>query len=324
GYHTRTRALTTEMENLTMPVTRNVIEAALDTVKGGPVNWKKPAGIQTLPVYPSKIAYNSQGPAPRTDIFPSWYKQKGSTSTNKAIDKVSGLLATSCTPPLARENNSNGSLLSQLSVDQFYPPGHAANPSSSHSNPTATDNVHSCDDANNLEITLTVTNNNNGTYTISGTATDNTKYGFNDSRYPQYPGYITLSVNGKAIKTCKNLPDTLATCSVTSYKPSKSGSQTVTAQAVDSVLYSDTDSQTVNFTKAAQPLTFQSAKATGNNTTINWTGGSGTVTVTNESGGTVCSNSASAGTCQGKRSDANQGETVTLTDGTTTTSGTVD
>jgi membrane peptidoglycan carboxypeptidase len=97
GYHTRTRALTTQMENLTEPVTKTVIEAALDSSHTSPVNWTAPAGIQTLPTFKSQIAYSTQGPTPTTDIFPSWYKPKTGSTQAVTIDRVSGKVATSCT-----------------------------------------------------------------------------------------------------------------------------------------------------------------------------------------------------------------------------------
>ncbi len=77
GYHTRNKSLNAAgMELITLPLTRTVMEYALDSLHTNPVNWTKPSGIQTLPAFKSLTAYSTQGPSPTTDIFPSWYKQK--------------------------------------------------------------------------------------------------------------------------------------------------------------------------------------------------------------------------------------------------------
>jgi len=265
GYHTRQVALNAEMENLTMPVTRNVIEAALDTVKSGPDNWKQPAGIQTLPVYRSRIAYNSQGPPPSTDIFPSWFKQKTASSQNQTIDKVSGLLATNCTPSLARQSLGGGSALSTMSIDQFYPPGHTASTSA---NLTAKDNVHSCSDSP-PTVRITATDCNTSC-TISATPFAGT-HPLNDSAYPQFPGTVTIAVSGHQICSSSKINDGVPVqCS---YKPTFSGAGTITATVTDSVLYSGSDSKSVNFTRAAQPLSLQ-ASTNGANIDFSWSGGS--------------------------------------------------
>src|SRR6266404_541663 len=93
GYHTRNRALTTFMENLTIPLTRTMMEYALDNLHTTPVNWTQPSDIQTLPAYVlhGKISANGEiVPSPSTDIYPSWFKQRAISSQNVTIDRVSG------------------------------------------------------------------------------------------------------------------------------------------------------------------------------------------------------------------------------------------
>lgn len=324
GYHTDNVALNAEMENLTMPVTRNVLEAALDTVKGGPVNWKQPPGIQTLPTIRSHVAYSSQGPAPTTDIFPSWYKQKTGSSQNQTIDKVSGLLATSCTPAAAKQTLGGGSLLSEMSIDEFYPPGHTA---SAGTTVTASDNVHHCGDVSpTVRITPPSGNTCDTSCTLTatpfdGSNADGSDRPLNESPYnQQFPATLTIAVNGTTVCTSSNISSG-APVSCT-YKPTFNGNAQVTASVTDSVLYSGSDSATVNFTKGAPPLSFKAATDTGGTTTINWTGGSGTVTVTDTSNGSqICTANASAGSCSG--GGAKKGDAVSLTDGTTTATGTV-
>ncbi len=302
GYHTRQVSLNAEMENLTMPITRNVIESALDTVKTGPVNWKQPPGIQTLPVYRSRIAYNSQGPPPSTDIFPSWFKQKSGSSQTQTIDKVSGLLATNCTPALAKQFLGGGSALSSMSIDQFYPPGH---PSASNVTVAASDNVHHCGDS---PPTIRITASDcNTSCTISATPFSGT-HPLNDSTYPQYPGTVTISVNGRQICSSSKINDGVPVqCG---YKPTFSGSGTITATVTDSVLYSGSDSKSVNFTRAAQPLTITNIGTT----KASWSGGSGTYTVTDtDHNKQLCTAPAGATSCT-YSSSVNPNTNITISD----------
>ena len=252
GYHTRTKALSGAMENLTMPVTRNVIESALDSLHTTPVNWQQPAGIQTLTAFHSSIAYSSQVGVPNTDIFPSWYKPKSATAQNVSIDKVSNKIATSCTPPLAVQKAGGSAAANSFSIDPFYPPGAGSSSSGSTTTPADTDDVHSCSDSP-PSITLTVTDNGTppagssgdtctGSCTLTAAISQGT-HPFDDSKYPQFPGTVTFSVNGQVVKTINTSsggPYSFV------YSPTDSGAVTVSAQVVDSVLYSATDSATVS------------------------------------------------------------------------------
>jgi len=269
GYHTRNKALNAAgMEFITLPLTRTVMEYALDSLHTNPVNWTEPAGIQHLPAYKSQMPYATQGPAVGTDIYPSWYKQRSVSSQSVVIDKVSGKIATSCTPELAKQQLGGAAAPNAFSIDVFYPPGNNASNSTSNNN-GAPDDVHQCSDSP-PSITLTANPNPDGSYAINAFVSAGT-HPFNDSQYPQYPGTITYSINGQVVRTHAvsdpqdNDPWT--------YTPTASG--TLTATVTDSVLYSASDSATINFTQAAQPLTFQSASTTG----ASWSGGSGTYTV---------------------------------------------
>jgi membrane peptidoglycan carboxypeptidase len=312
GYHTRNQPLNAAgMELITLPLTRTVMEYALDNLNTSPVNWTEPAGIQHLPAFKSQMPFATQGPAVTTDIYPSWYKQRATSSQSVTIDKVSGKTATSCTPDAAKQQLSGNAAPNAFSIDLFYPPGQTA--SNTNTNTAATDDVHHCGDSP-PSITLTANQNPDGSYAINTFVSAGT-HPFNDSQYSQYPGTITYTINGQVVRTHAvsdpqdNDPWT--------YAPTASG--TLTATVTDSVLYSASDSATINFT-ATQPLSFQSAKFTGPNTTVNWSGGSGTVSAKNGVA-PVCSAPASTGTCSGPGAPKNS--TVTITDGTTTDSGKV-
>ncbi|HLY65999.1 MAG TPA: hypothetical protein VKU60_10740, partial [Chloroflexota bacterium] len=286
------------MENVTEPVTRPVIEAALDSA-GTPVNWQQPAGIQTLPAYHSALPYSTMGPPVTTDIFPSWYKPKSSNGQSQVIDKVSGNLATNCTPALAKETlGGNNATINEYSIDQFYPPGHTAGSS----NVTATDNVHNCGDS---PPTVNITASDcNSSCTISatpfdGTNADGSDRPLNEAAYPQYPATVTIAVNGATICTNANISSGVPVqCP---YSPTFSGSGTITASVTDSVLYQGSDSATVNFTQAqAGPQNFTGSHTAGH-TNFSWSGGVAPYTVYNAGTTTPvpgCSN-VSGTSCQG-------------------------
>jgi membrane peptidoglycan carboxypeptidase len=284
GYHTRTRALTTAMENLTLPLTRTVMEYALDSLHTNPVNWTQPAGIQTLPSFKSQLAYATQGPVVNTDIFPSWYKQKAQSSQNVVIDRVSGKLATSCTPDSAKQQAGGNSAPNAFSIDIFYPPGTNASASSNITPTTAQDDVHHCGD-NPPTVTITAPDSCDTSCTISATPFAGT-HPLNDPNYAQYPGTVTVAVNGTVVCTSTNISDGVPVqCN---YSPTFDGSGTVTATVSDSVLYSGSASpETVNFTQGAtsSPLTL-SASAAGGSVNFSWSGGSSPYTVYRADGST--------------------------------------
>ncbi len=258
GYHTRTQALNTEMEYVTEPVTRTVIQEALDSA-GTPANWKQPAGIQTFPAYRSALPYAGQGPAVTTDIFPSWYKPKSIVGqTTSVIDKVSGKLATSCTPALAKQTVGGSSRANAYSIDIFYPPG--GNSNSSYST-LGSDNVHSCNPSDYPAVSVTVTDNNSppanpnaansctGSCTITAAPTAG-KYPLDDPKRSQFPGTVNILVNGSIFKTFHTKSG--GPYSFT-YKVTGKGHQiTVTAQVIDSVLY-DSTSDPVTVTTSKGP-----------------------------------------------------------------------
>jgi len=262
GYHTRNVALTTgHMEDMTEPLTRNWIEGALSDLHMTPVNWTQPSDIKQLPAYiqTTHIHYGDVEPGPSTDLYPSWYISTSKKSSSETIDKVSGLIATSCTPTLAKESATGGANDNAFSVDIFWP----LNQTSSTSAIQGTDNVHNCSDSP-PSITLTVTDNtspNNsdsctGSCTITITVSQGTHPLSDPTNYPQFPGTVNFMVNGQSVQSFDI--DTIAStdCSSTSppnnctisfpYTPPASGSSAYTAQVIDSVLYETTTSpQTV-------------------------------------------------------------------------------
>ena len=275
GYHTRNKALTTTaMENLTLPLTRTIMEFALDNLHTNPVNWTAPSGIQTLPSYKSALPYATQGPAVTTDIYPSWYKQKATSSKTVVIDRVSGKVATSCTPDSAKQTAGGSSAPNAFSIDIFYPPGQTANSTTVDS--SAQDDVHHCGDSP-PSITITSpTSDCNDTCTVSATPFAGT-HALNDATYAQFPGTVNIAVNGTTVCSSSNISDGVpVSCS---YSATFSGSGQVTATVTDSVLYlGSADPVTVNFTQAVGGQDIHITNAT--QTSASWAGGQAGTTYT--------------------------------------------
>lgn len=277
GHHTRNKRLTTFMENLTQPLTRDFMLAALDASGAKAENWKEPSGIQRLPAYvvSTHVGNGSIEPSPGTEIYPSWYKPKGASTQSVTLDKVSGKLATNCTPSLAQQKLGGSSAPTSFSVDPFYPPGGAAG-SISTSTTGASDDVHSCSDTR-PSITLTVADTSCSSCTFTAFVQAGT-HPFNSPTYAQYPGTVNFYVNGQLVSS-QPVSDPADTVSIT-YDATSGGSGTVTAQIIDSVLYDATsNSVEVNFSGGGGGLSFDSAKFQGANTKFKWSGGSGPYTV---------------------------------------------
>ncbi len=271
GYHTRNKALSGAMEYSTTPLTRGFMTAALDSLHTTPVNWTEPSDIQHQPAYvvTGHVGIGSVEPSPSTDIYPSWYKPKGATTQNAAIDKVSKKLATNCTPALAKQTEAGNSAADHFSVDIYTGAGGAANGNSS-----ASDDVHSCDD-DHPHVTITVTdtvsqnpNICNESCTIAAAVSAGT-HPFDDSQYPDFPGTVNFSVGGTVVKSLS----TTGALSFT-YTPTASGDVAVSAQVIDSVLYDATDSATVSMTLApsipALSLSFTKLGGPNNKVKFSW------------------------------------------------------
>jgi len=301
GYHTRNRALTTFMENLTTPLTRNMMMYALDSVKTPPVNWKEPSGMQHINgfVVRTHVGVGSIEPSPFTELFPSWYKKRSASSQNVILDKVSGKVATSCTPPLAKQNLGGSAAPNTFSVDQFYPPGNNASTATS-SNTGEPDDVHDCDDAKPSVASFFINGQDasgggsfdcSGSCSITTTVTAGT-HPFTDPQYPQYPGTVSLIANGRVVKS----KQVSASPSTVGFSYSGSGKVTLQIQVTDSVLYSDSSaSATVNFPAAAEgPLSLTSVSLT----KASWSGGTGPYSVNRESDDhTLCTAPAGSTSC---------------------------
>lgn len=316
GHHTRRVNLRSSMENLTEPLTRGMMEAAHVNLKA--VNWTAPSGLKTAPAFivRNHIGYGSREPSTATDIFPSWYAGGGSTkATSQTIDKVSNKIATSCTPPLAKNTAANANAAS-WNVDIFNGGRTSIGSTSSSSRnttPTATDDVHNCNDSP-PTVTLTAPASCDTSCTITATVSQGT-HALSDPQYPQFPGTITFTLNGQTIHS-QGVSTSPTTVSFT-YTPTSSGSGTVTATVTDSVLYQGSASSPMSFTSAAQAagITGFTAEISGGKINFNWSGGTPNFNVfRTDNNVPLCSN-VSAGNCSNSfPSLAPHGTSVTVQD----------
>ncbi len=242
------------MESLTMPITRGLMQAAHANLPAS--NWTKPADVKTAQAFVvrSKVSRLFEVvPSPSTDLYPSWYTGKvASNTSNQAIDKVSGKLASSCTPELAKQTSANSNAAS-WNADQWMGGSPSGGSSSSNSTPQESDDIHNCSDTQ-PTITITAVNGTAATGSSSPTCpatgvcdikvlVQQGTYNLTDSSRPNYPGTINLTIDGQVVQS---LPVSDSGNYDFSYTPSSSGgSVQITVQVIDSVLYSGTDVKTI-------------------------------------------------------------------------------
>lgn len=230
GYHNRQRVMTGSMESMTQPLLQAWMDGAHDPLK--PEVWEKPADVQILPAYIVRNHFSTQSevtPSPATDLFPSWYKQTNKGGGNKTIDKVSGKIATACTPDGAKEdqNNSNDN---SFSADIFV--------GTNSTNATSNDDVHNCDDVK-PQVTANIPANCNGSCVINAAVTQGTHAITSD----KFPGTADLYINGEKVQS---QPITTSPANILfNYTPTATGTVSVEVRVTDSVLYTGSDSGTM-------------------------------------------------------------------------------
>ena len=283
GYHTRNKTLSTFMENLTTPLTRSMMTFAEDNshLKNGG-GWTEPSGIQHLPAFvvTTHVGVASIEPSPSTDIYPSWYKPRGASGQPQTIDKVSGKIATDCTPPAAKQTLGGNAAPDTFSVDLFTGAGGAANAGSA-----ATDDVHNCGDAKPSISTYTVTDLGGGQYQLSATAVAGT----HPLTAGQFGGTTAYTIDGQPLAGCADgcsgAIDSNGNVTINFTNTSYNGNQNVVATVTDSVLYQTTSTWSGNLNPAGggnnggQGLTLTSAQVSGSKTNFSWSGGTGPYTV---------------------------------------------
>jgi penicillin-binding protein 1A len=172
--------------------------------------FTRPAGIQTI----------------GGELFPSWYtKSQGNSTTRMTFDKVSKKKATDCTPEGARIDIGVTKSTVPISKKQVVAAqdGYDA---------TADDDFHKCSDEKPTVSNIAVSSTSGGNYKISATVSGGT----------HALQSVEIRVGSTVVAT---LPASGSTYSAT-YKPTTSGTQTISVIATDAGYYSTTETKSEN------------------------------------------------------------------------------
>lgn len=263
GYHNRQVEMRGFMENMTQPILQGWMQGAHNNVK--PEERPRPAGLQVLPAFVVRnhVGVASVEPSPSTDLYPSWFKKKVAAK-RQTIDIVSNKLATDCTPPRARKDVTGGDA-TNFSGDRFV---------DQRTTGEEKDDIHNCSDVK-PSITISVIPQGGG-YLIGGTVSQGT----HPLSSAQFPGTVNFIIDGNVIRSVQvNASGPVPSFS---YTPDFTGTKTITAEVIDSVLYDGSDSAQITGTGGGGGgggLTLNSAKVTGVNTKFSWSGGSVSVKI---------------------------------------------
>jgi penicillin-binding protein 1A len=273
---------TQQMEYMTVPVVKSFM---LSVLKGLPVtNWTAPAGIQTLPAYCQTKRINSDIPPTNcsnyTDIYPSWYKQS-QAAKGGTYDAVSGDLATSCTPSLAKVTVAADDDVSIYSIDPFYIDNATGQASTVNLyNSSKNDPIHLCSDSK-PSVTLNAQQDGSGASCTGGTCTFSitVQQGTHPLTSTQYPLQVNALVNGTSTPaTCSNFNPSMDPSNSPSvaeddnctFSYDTPGTASLSIEVIDSVLYSS-DSNTLQITIAPSVSTINGQVSTNfTNTTTHY------------------------------------------------------
>lgn len=299
-----------DFTNATGPIWGEFMKKAHEALNEKPGYWTKPEGIKTVSldselygILKSKCTGAQAGNIcgwSQSDIYPSRYSPRTTSTTEKAvIDTVSNLLATECTPELARKEITAGKIIPEISpsdpaYSRWLAPI-AARYSSDGTGiiPTEKDNIHKCSDTK-PRVSVTGPVNCEGSCNITAT--------FEQGTHPVKT--LNIKSNGQILRSY----DISTTTSpvIYSYTPTVNEQIEISAEIIDTVLYID-NSNTLSI-NATVTNTFElTVTKISTNLRLSWTGqpsssvsycavvNSGTCnTIAN--GGTVPSGGVSSGT----------------------------
>jgi hypothetical protein len=235
---------------MTQPIVNGWMKAAHDPIQ--PIERVKPAGLQTLPAFVVRnhVGVGSVEPSPSTDLYPSWYKQPNKSAANQKIDQVSNKLSTECTPARAIKTGDNADS-NIFSVDKFVSGGAA--------NTTDKDDVHKCDDA---KPTITLNNKDFNCPSGGCVISANVAGGTHPLSSDKFQGTVNFLIDGQVANT-QNISGP-GTVSFT-YIPDFTGTKSLSAEVIDSVLYDGSDSTSMSANGGAGSSLQALSPATGDN-----------------------------------------------------------
>ncbi|HEY2004436.1 MAG TPA: transglycosylase domain-containing protein [Candidatus Saccharimonadia bacterium] len=236
--------MSAEAADIAAPVWRTFMNSVIG---GKPTAaFAKAPGIKTVTLDKTTGRAVTTGTKQTTvDIFGSWYTPMSSADgKNAVIDKVSGNLATDCTPDLAKETVYSSAITPEITRadnPQQYANWLAALQAAGYSTsggdlPTATDDRHHCDDT---KPTVNISGlSGGGPYHFTVDVTSGTFPANKLDVYFDDQIVSTQQINGDGSYEV-------------SFTPPETGSHTVKAVVTDAGYYQGTDEQTVNATNTS-------------------------------------------------------------------------
>ncbi len=216
--------------------------------------FARPDGLKTVSLN-SKTGRLAEGGSGgnHSDIFPSWFKAIGKADSEEVvIDKISGKLATPCTPERAKETSTESGVLPEIpETDPMFPLWARSAPYGATSSSEDKDDVHKCsDDLPNVSISANSNPNPDGTYTLSATVSKGT-FGLQTLNF-KVDGQIVSSVEINSNGTYDY-----------NHLFSDTGDYTIVAEVIDKGLYDNQNSTSLNVTVTGSLLVITSPS--GNN-----------------------------------------------------------
>jgi len=212
--------------------------------------FAKPTGIKTVTLDKQTGRSVTQATINSTvDQFGAWYvPMLSATGKNADIDKVSGKLATDCTPALARQTAYSSAVVPEIpSTDGEFPnwlAGMRARGLSTGGTvlPTDSDDVHSCSDTK-PRVTIDGLSGGGPSYKFKANVTLGT---FGTDKPGTGSARLQVYFDDQVVST-QDIPDS-DTYTVGPITATSTGSHTIKAVITDTGLYQGTDEQTVNVT----------------------------------------------------------------------------
>lgn len=227
--------------NIAGPIWKAYMNSQINGKANAP--FAKATGLKTVTLDKTTGRSVADGTKDTTiDSFPSWYTAMGSTGgRNAQIDKISGKLATQCTPELAKETVFSSAVLPEITKTQNpsqYQLWLTALQKAGYSSdggdlPTAPDDKHNCDD---IKPKANITGaTGGGPYEFNVEVTSGT---FTADKLQVY--FDDQIISTQVINGTGSYP--------VSYAPKEKGSHTFKAVVTDAGLYKTEDEQTVTIT----------------------------------------------------------------------------
>ncbi|GAC1602586.1 MAG: hypothetical protein NVS3B29_05940 [Candidatus Saccharimonadales bacterium] len=280
------RSMNGAAADIAAPVWRAFMNSVLNGTPNEP--FARPDGIKTVTLDKTSGRSVTAGTKTQTvDIFPSWYTPMGSVGGKSvSIDKVSGKLATECTPALAKQTAYSSAILPEITQAENpsqYSQWLKALISAGYSTtggdlPTASDDAHSCSDAKPTVNIVGATGGGPYNFNVDVKLGDfgTTKTGIGNATLSVY--FDDQVISTQVVNGSSSYP---VSCSSSC---SALGSHTFKAVFTDTGLYQATDEQSVTVTNTggSDSSSFQGtspaegSSSTPGTITFTWTPSAGT------------------------------------------------